>query len=87
MSRRRRAHDPPGGRVWEADGAQSPGSFDAVGNPIDGLLERLARGEADHTPGRNRRRGPGLGVTAHARPLDADLPRAKATHNHGFPLP
>ena len=56
MIHRRRAHDPPGGYVWDAHGEQSPGSFDAVGSPIVSLLERLARGEADHPPGRNRRR-------------------------------
>jgi len=71
----------------DADGEEWPGSFDTVGRPIDGLLEWLARGEADHPPGGYRRRGPGLGVAADARPLGADLPRAKAAHDHGFPLP
>src|SRR5262245_52042039 len=73
----RPAHDPPTGRGWDAAGEPWPGSFDAVGRPIDRLLERLARGEADHPPGRNCRRGPGLGVAPDARPLPMDLPRAK----------
>jgi hypothetical protein len=69
--------------VLDADGEEWPGSFDAVDRPIDSLLERLARCEADHPPGRYRRRGPGLGVASDARPLGADLPRAKAAHDHG----
>ena len=76
-------------RVVDGDAAGEPwlSSFDAVGRRIDRLLERLARGEADHPPGRNRRHRPGLGVAADARPLPMDLPRAKAAHDHGFPLP
>jgi hypothetical protein len=58
-----------------------------VGSRIDSLLEWLARCEADNPPGRNRSRSPGLGVAADTRALGADLPRAKAAHNHGFPLP
>ena len=69
----------------DADGEQWPGSFDEVGSPIDGLLERLARCEADNPPGRNRRRGPSLGVAADARPLTADLPRAKRRTITGSP--
>ena len=57
-----------------------------MGRRIDRLLERLARGEADHPPGRNRRHRPGLGVAADARPLPMDLPRTKTAHDHGFPL-
>src|SRR5215831_5892442 len=58
-----------------------------VGSLIHRLLERLARREADHPPGRNRGSGPGLGVAPDTRPLVVDLPRAKAAQDHGFPLP
>jgi hypothetical protein len=70
----------------DADGTRWPGSFDEVGSPIDGLLEWLARCEADDPPGGNSGRGAGLGVTAHARPLGVHLPRAKAAQDDGFPL-
>ena len=58
-----------------------------VGSLIHRLLERLARSEADHSPGRNRGSGPGLGVAPVTRPLVVDLPRAKACLLYTSPSP
>ena len=57
--------------MLDADGEQWPGSFDAVGSPSDGLLERLARGEADHPRAAIAAAAPVLGL----RPTRARLAR------------
>src|SRR5262249_23520190 len=63
---------------WAPSGRGLAMPREEVGSLIHRLLERLARSEADHSPGRNRGSDPGLGVAPVTRPLVVDLPRAKA---------